>query len=94
MRARGQSFLTLMLAALLALGGAAFARLGPKEPAPAPEGSAESGAWLCPHGGGNGYEGTVFLANPGASDVSTRGRRAARGLVRRLVCSTTRCRPT
>jgi Family of unknown function (DUF5719) len=72
MRARGQSFLTLVLAAVLALGGAAFTRLGPREPAPAPEGSAESGAWLCPHGGGKGYEGTVFLANPGASDVSTR----------------------
>ncbi|MET0800240.1 MAG: DUF5719 family protein [Actinomycetota bacterium] len=72
MRARGQGFLTLLLAGILAVGGVAFDRLGPKEPAPAPEGSVETGAWLCPHGGGKGYEGTVFLANPGETEVSTR----------------------
>ncbi len=72
MRARGQGVLTLLLAGVIAVGAVAFERLGPREPAPAVPGSAPSAAWLCPHGGGKSYEGTVFLANPGEAEVLAR----------------------
>lgn len=64
--------LTLVLAAALAAGAVASERLGPREPSPATGGSAPSAAWLCPHGGGKGYEGVLFLANPGDAEVLAR----------------------
>lgn len=72
MRARGQGLLTLVVAAIVALGVASFDRLGAREPSGAPSGTATSSTWLCPHGGGKSYEGTVFLANPGDVDVTAR----------------------
>jgi len=72
MRARGQGVLALAVAGVVALGAVTFDRLGPHEPAGAPPGSATSATWLCPHGGGRSYEGTVFLANPGDVVVSAR----------------------
>ena len=47
-------------------------RIGIREPAAAFEGTAASATWLCPHGGGEAYEGTVFLANPGENEVTAR----------------------
>ena len=72
MRSRGQGLLTVAVAGIVAIVAASFARLGPREPAGASHGSAPSATWLCPHGGGRGYEGTVFLANPGATEVDAR----------------------
>ncbi|MGZ8629451.1 MAG: DUF5719 family protein [Actinomycetota bacterium] len=72
MRARGQGVLTLLLAGVLAVGAVAFERLGPREPAEVGAGSAPSAAWLCPHGGGKAYEGSVYLANPGEAEVLAR----------------------
>ena len=72
MRARGQGLLTLVVAAIVALGVVSFDRLGAREPAGAPSGTATSSTWLCPHGGGKSYEGSVFLANPGDVDVTAR----------------------
>jgi hypothetical protein len=72
MRARGQGLLTLAVIGAVALGAVSFDRLGERTAnAPAP-GTAASMSWLCPHGGGKGYEGTVFLANPGGVDVTAR----------------------
>lgn len=72
MRARGQGFLALGVAALVALAGIAFTNLGPKVPTEAAAGTAPSGGWLCPHGGGKAWEATIYLANPGPTDVTAR----------------------
>ncbi len=64
MRTRGQGLLALIVAAIVILGGAALTRLGPMVPTEATAGAAPSGAWLCPHGGGKGWTGTLQLANP------------------------------
>lgn len=72
MRARGQGLLAVGLALVVVVAGVAFTRIGPKAPAPATGGSAPSGAWFCPHGGGVGWRSTIFLENPGTANVTAR----------------------
>jgi Family of unknown function (DUF5719) len=72
MRSRGQGVLALALGLVVVGAGVAFTHLGPKAPAPAAAGRAPSGAWFCPHGGGKGWTGTIYLANPGTAAVSVR----------------------
>lgn len=65
---------SLLLAAAVVAAGAAFERvLGERaasDPA-SPAGGRSSGAWFCPHGGGEGWRAWVVVANPAptASDV-------------------------
>lgn len=68
----GQGFLALFVAVLVVLGGIAAERAGPAAPATATRGTAVSSAWLCPHGGGKGWTGTIALADPGAEPVDVR----------------------
>jgi uncharacterized protein DUF5719 len=74
MRSRSQVFFALVVAATVALGGAFLDRsVGTKpEPALVP-GAITSGAWFCPHGGGQ-KDWTVSLevANPGARPSTVR----------------------
>lgn len=72
MRSRGQGILTLVVVGLLVLAALAFDRLGERAPGGTASGTAASGTWLCPHGGGKSYEGTVYLANPGEDEVTAR----------------------
>jgi hypothetical protein len=72
MRSRGQGILTIAIAGAVSVGAISLERLGPREPAAAAPGTALSSTWLCPHGGGPDYEGTVFLANPGDTQVIAR----------------------
>ena len=72
MRSRGQGVLTVAVAGVVAVGAISLDRLGHREPAAAAAPTATSGTWLCPHGGGDAYEGTVFLANPGETQVAAR----------------------
>jgi hypothetical protein len=72
MRARGQGFLAFGVAAVAVMTGIAFTQLGPKVPPQATPGTAPSGGWLCPHGGGKSWEATIYLANPGTADVTAR----------------------
>ena len=70
--ARGQALVAfgtvvVLLVALVWLDG-----IGPKAPAPLPVGRTPSGAWLCPHGGASGSSVSVYLANPGTTDVQAR----------------------
>jgi hypothetical protein len=55
-------------------GGLALQRgLGPRTPPRASPGTARSGAWFCPHGGGpKEWKATLYLANPGVADVTAR----------------------
>jgi len=64
--------LTIVVAGAVTIGAISLERLGPREPAAAAQATVTSATWLCPHGGGKAYEGTVFLANPGDSPVIAR----------------------
>lgn len=74
-RARGQWLLGLVAVALVVAGLVAVDQVGPEDPEPAADGQAGeamSGAWYCPHGGGEGWAGRLFLANPGTETVAAR----------------------
>jgi Family of unknown function (DUF5719) len=63
----------------LIVGGFALERAGP---APSQAGSAQepiSGAWSCPHGGGEGWRVWVSVTNPGSTPVEVRMTTAAGG---------------
>lgn len=69
---KGWGLVALVAVAAVAAAGVAAERVGPAEPADGPEGTAVSSVWVCPHGGGPGWEGTIALANPGAAPVEAR----------------------
>jgi hypothetical protein len=73
-RARGQGIAALLVLAVVVAGGVALDRgLGRTAPAAARSGTAPTGAWLCPHGGGpTRWQAWIDLANPGADPVDAR----------------------
>ncbi|GIU97100.1 MAG: hypothetical protein KatS3mg013_0903 [Actinomycetota bacterium] len=62
----------LLLAGVVAAGVVAADRIGPAPAGPALRPTFASGAWLCPHGGGEGSSAAIVLANPGDRDVDAR----------------------
>jgi hypothetical protein len=61
------------LAVLVVLSGTLLTRAGSSPPRAAPAGSrVASGAWFCPHGGGQGFTGWISIANPGSASVRVR----------------------
>lgn len=71
MRSRGVSALALIV--LAALGVALAPDVHPLEPSDEPVAvSTASGAWFCPHGGGEDWKTTLAIANPGESPVKVR----------------------
>jgi hypothetical protein len=72
LRARGQAFAAVGTVVAVATGLLLLERTGPPSPAAAKGGTAPSGAWICPHGGGSGWAVSVFLANPGPTPVAAR----------------------
>ena len=72
MRGSGRAWLAIALAALAVLGATAAERLGPATPSGGAAGVAVSSVWLCPHGGGPGWRGTIEIANPGDTAVEAR----------------------
>jgi hypothetical protein len=73
MRARGQLLSALVVLAVVVGGGLYLQdRVGTEAFAAGPAGSAPSGAWLCPHGGGQDWQTTLEVANPGEADVRIR----------------------
>ena len=69
----GHGAMAFVFAAVVVAGGVAIDHgLGVRAPAAAPSSSTHSGAWLCPHGGGAGWEGRLYLANPGADPSTVR----------------------
>ena len=72
MRARGQGPLAAFVALALVAGGVALNRLGPRPEPAAVAGTAPSGMWVCPNGGGGGWNTTLYLANPGATTSTVR----------------------
>jgi Family of unknown function (DUF5719) len=73
-RGRGQGMLALAVLVVVVVGGFALERVvgvRASEPAAAPTSS--SGAWFCPHGGGEKqWKATLYLANPGDTAVQAR----------------------
>jgi hypothetical protein len=72
MRSLRRGALAIVLAGLVFVGAATAERLGPANPAGAVRGSAVSSVWLCPHGGGEGWNGWIALADPGPTAVDVR----------------------
>ena len=70
--ARGQALFALASVAVLVVAMTWLDRVGPAAPAPMEAGSAPSGSWICPHGGGPGLSVALFLANPGEAAVTAR----------------------
>lgn len=71
-RARGQTVAAVGTVVAVAAALTVLDRAGPPAPAAAEGGAAPSGAWICPHGGGEGWDVSVFLANPGPTPVTAR----------------------
>ena len=71
-RERGQAFAAVATVAAVAAALTVLENAGATQPAPAVGGRAPSGAWVCPHGGGEGWRVSVFLANPGPDDSTAR----------------------
>ena len=72
MRAGGRAWLAILLAALAVVGASVAERLGAATPPAGPTGDAVSSVWLCPHGGGPGWQGSIEIANPGDTPVEAR----------------------
>jgi hypothetical protein len=70
--ARGQALFALASVAVLVVAMTWLDRVGPATPAPTEAGSAPSGSWICPHGGGPDLSVALFLANPGEATVTAR----------------------
>jgi hypothetical protein len=72
-RSRGQGWLALLTLVMVVGGGIALDRgLGPAPAGAAAPGTAPSGAWSCPHGGGPKWKVQIHLANPGDDPVTAR----------------------
>jgi len=72
MKPRGQSLLGVVVAGLVVGGSVLTARVGPREPDPPPPVATVSQAWACPHGGGKGWTGAVWIANTGSDAAVAR----------------------
>ena len=71
-RARGQGVVAVLIAAALVAAGVALDRTGRRPGGAAGAGTAPSGAWFCPHGGGKDWKVAVGVANPGTKAVKVR----------------------
>jgi hypothetical protein len=73
MKGRGQAMAAVFIVVLVAVGGVYLQReVGPRAAAAGPPGSAPSGAWFCPHGGGTDWTVSLEVANPGPEQVPIR----------------------
>ena len=73
-RGRGQGILALVVLLVVVGGGLALQRgVGVRAAEPAAPPTSSSGAWFCPHGGGDKqWKATLYLANPGDAAVVAR----------------------
>jgi hypothetical protein len=61
-----------VLAMLVVASGQALSRAGARRATPAPPGAPDTGAWFCPHGGGQDWKGWLTVANPGSGPIRVR----------------------
>lgn len=80
MRDRGQVLAALvLLAVVLAAAARVESSIGERPLGAAAPPDAPSGAWLCPHGGGEAWDVRILLANPGTEPVLARIRSIGSG---------------
>jgi len=72
MTGHGRGWLAVLIGVLGILATIAADRTGAAVPAPASAGAAVSSAWVCPHGGGDGWTANIAIANPGAIAITAR----------------------
>src|SRR6202795_4629251 len=72
MKSRGQGTIALIVLAVLIGMGVAADRAGPHPEPAGLAGQAPSGAWVCPHGGGPGWQTTLYLSNPSDAPSTVR----------------------
>jgi hypothetical protein len=72
MSRRGNGLTAIAVAVVAVAGAIAAGRVGVAEHPAGAAGSAVSGTWLCPHGGGRGWSATIAIANPGTEPVQAR----------------------
>jgi hypothetical protein len=72
MSVRGRLAVAVLTATAAVGGGLALERLGPRTPDPTTIGDEVSGAWFCPHGGGEGWRAWIAVANPTAEAAEVR----------------------
>ena len=73
MSVRARLVVALSVAVALVAGGVILERrVGPRALPTAPKMPAETGAWDCPHGGGEGWRVWIALANPGPAPIQIR----------------------
>jgi hypothetical protein len=72
MTRRGNGIIALAAVALSVVGFVAAGGAGVAEHPAVAGGTAVSGTWLCPHGGGAGWLATIAIANPGTQPVQAR----------------------
>jgi hypothetical protein len=72
-RVRGRLVVVAALVTVVVASGFGLQReLGPRPAPPGRAEASESGAWSCPHGGGDGWRAWVWVTNPGPSAVRVR----------------------
>ncbi len=64
MNARARLAVAILVAAAVVGGGLAMERIGAARGRPSASGPGVSGAWYCPHGGGEGWRAWIVVANP------------------------------
>jgi uncharacterized protein DUF5719 len=72
MKARGQGAIAVLVLIAVVAGAALAERAGTRPPVGEIPTGPPSQAWICPHGGGKGWEGRLFVANPGVADSTVR----------------------
>lgn len=69
---RGWGLLALLLVTALVAAAVALESLDLSPPVGSDGGTAYSGSWYCPHGGGEGWSAAVEIANPGSGSAHVR----------------------
>jgi hypothetical protein len=72
MKDRSQGPLAIAFVAVLVLAGVGADRIGAAASDASPPPAVISATWVCPHGGGEGWTGTVVVMNPGDEEVDVR----------------------
>ena len=72
MRFRAHAPLALAFVAVVVVAAAVAGEVGRAAPAAAPEPTLASSTWICPHGGNDGWTGSIVVMNPGQTEVDVR----------------------
>jgi uncharacterized protein DUF5719 len=72
MKARGQGALAVLVLVVVVAGAVLAESAGTRPPPEETPSGPPTQAWICPHGGGGGWRGKLFVANPGDAASTVR----------------------